>query len=108
MVTTQDVSFGSLWLRLLGSRARWEPGSDHVSPFAVQAEPLVFGMGLVAVWVAGEGPVLVCKPKEGLAAIKNQDRGTDPELLRQALRDAGAVAHEDARPRNDSTSESAP
>src|SRR5688572_3691315 len=32
MVTTQDVSFGMLWAKLIGSDARWAPGDDDAPP----------------------------------------------------------------------------
>ncbi len=103
MVSTQDVSFGTMWTRLVGASARWEPGGDDVPALAINDLPLMFGAGLVAVWVAEEGPVLVCRPKEGLQALKHLPPGTPIEELRRALREGGAVVREDFAPRRDST-----
>ena len=94
MVSTQDVSFGSAWTRLLGERARWDSGTDELSAMRVRPEPLAFGQGLVAVWMVGEGPVLVCDPQKGLRAIKGFQKGVTVDALRAALREAGAVVHE--------------
>jgi hypothetical protein len=94
VVTTQDVSFGACWVRLIGARARWEPGSGSVPALDVRDDPPSFGAGLVAVWVADEGPVLVCQPGPGLRALKDFQPGVEAELLRNALRDAGVVVRE--------------
>ena len=94
MVSTQDVSFGSVWTRLVGQQARWDAGSDDLDSLEIRAEPLAYGQGLVAVWVAGEGPVLVCDPQKGLRAIKGFAPGVAAEELRASLRAAGAVRHE--------------
>lgn len=94
IVTTQDVSFGACWVRLVGARARWEPGAGSVPPLDVRDDPPSFGAGFVAVWVADEGPVLVCEPGRGLRALKDFEPGVDVERLRQALRDAGVVVRE--------------
>lgn len=106
MVTTQDVSFGMLWAKLIGPSARWAPGDDDAPPFQVldgraADRPPTFGPGLVAVWVAEEGPVLICEPNKGLRAIKQMAAGTPVEELRRALRDAGAVVREQEEPRRD-------
>ena len=101
LVTTQDVSFGACWTRLLGDRARWEPGTKQVDPLQVRGEDDValFGAGLVAVWVEGDdGPVLICRPREGLKAIKDFDPPADPAALRAALRSGGAVVRELSAP----------
>ncbi len=108
VVSTQDVSFGTMWIRIVGDRGRWDAGDDqvpalHVEPAATLAasEPIDaadsarFGQGLVAIWVHGEGPVLICDPNKGLHALKRFEKGTSPETLRDALRAAGAVKHED-------------
>lgn len=94
VVSTQDVSFGAAWSRLVGERARWDSGTDELPALKVRAEPLAYGLGLVAVWVVGEGPVLVCNPQKGLHAIKRFAPGIGVEELRTALRSAGAVLHE--------------
>lgn len=104
MVTTQDVSFGSMWTKLIGKSARWAPGDDTVAPLT--ADPSgVIGMGLVSVWTAEGGPVLVCHPNKGMRALKGFAAGTPVEELRRALREAGAVVREDAEPRRDSVVE---
>lgn len=94
VVSTQDVSFGSAWTRIVGETARWDSGTDELPALRVRAAPFAFGQGLVAVWVVGEGPVLVCDPQKGLRAIKGFPKGTAAEALRAALREAGAVVHE--------------
>jgi hypothetical protein len=94
VVSTQDVSFGSAWTRLLGERARWDSGTDELPAMRFRPEPLTFGLGLVAVWIVGEGPVLVCDPQKGLRAIKGFKPGATVDTLREALRTAGAVVHE--------------
>ena len=96
LVTTQDISFGACWTRLLGEGACWEPSTRQVDPLRVRGEDDValFGAGLVSVWVDGDGPVLVCKPREGLAAIKDFDAVTEPDVLRRALREGDAVVRE--------------
>ena len=101
MVSTQDVGFGTLWAKLLGDDARWEDGEDDVPALAVvPGDPLRVGMGLVSVWLAGEGPVLVCNPQKGLKAIKDLRAPIAADQVRDALRGAGAVVHEhDARER---------
>lgn len=106
MVTTQDVSFGMLWTKLVGTTARWAPGDDdapalHVLEPRAPERPPTFGPGLVAVWVEGEGPVLICDPNKGLRAIKGLPPGTAVEALRSALRESGAVVREQAEPRRD-------
>lgn len=106
MVTTQDVSFGMLWAKLVGQGARWAPGDDDAPPLHVlepraEDRPPTFGPGLVAVWVADEGPVLICDPNKGLRAIKRLAAGTPVEELRRALREAGAVVREQDEPRRD-------
>lgn len=102
MVTTQDVSFGTLWTKLVGEGARWAPGDDDAPALQARDSSPAFGMGLVAVWTVGDGPVLVCDPTKGLRAIKSLPSGTPVEALRRALRDSGAVVREDASPRRDS------
>lgn len=106
MVSTQDVSFGTMWIRLVGDTGRWDAGDDRRPALTVSAlqEPLLFGQGLVAVWVNGEGPVMVCDPHKGVRALKTFPKGTPAEQLRQALREAGAVKHEDPRGRRDGAS----
>lgn len=94
LVTTQDVSFGACWVRLLGDRARWQPGTEGAGPLSARDDVPIFGAGLVAVWVDDGGPVLVCEPGAGLRAIKDFDPGVDVEVLRAALRDAGVVVRE--------------
>ena len=94
VVSTQDVSFGSAWARIVGARARWDSGTDELAPLKVRAEPLAYGQGLVAVWEADAGPVLVCDPQRGLKAIKEFKTGAPAEELRAALRKAGAVVLE--------------
>lgn len=115
MVSTQDVSFGTMWTRLVGDRGRWDAGDDQVP--ALQVEPSThlaqhdaihpesgpessadsarFGQGLVAIWVHGEGPVLICDPTKGVRTLKTFAKGVSPDDLRDALRAAGAVLHED-------------
>lgn len=111
MVSTQDVSFGTMWTRLVGDRGRWDAGDDqvpalHVEPSAQlqqhdaiedadSADSARFGQGLVAVWIHGEGPVLICDPTKGLRALKTFSKGASPDELREALRSSGAVKHED-------------
>jgi hypothetical protein len=102
MVTTQDVSLGTLWVRLVGPNARWAPGEDDNPALQARADAPVIGMGLVAVWVAHEVPVLVCHPSKALRAIKSKEPGTPVEELRRALREAGAVVREEPEPRRDS------
>ena len=104
MVSTQDLSFGSMWTRLVGERARWDAGDVEApgrppGPRADDLPPL--GPGLVAVWVRGEGPVLVCDPQKGLRALKVLRTGTPVEALRTALREAGAVKREETAPRSE-------
>lgn len=95
VVSTQDVSFGSAWTRLVGERARWDAGSDELGPLEVRPEPLAYGLGLVAVWVVGDdAPILVCDPHKGIRAIKSFKPGVTTDELRAALRAAGAVRHE--------------
>ena len=101
MVTTQDVSFGMLWSKLIGAEARWAPGDDDAPPLSVRDDSPVFGAGLVAVWVASAGPVLVCHPNKGLRAIMSLEPGTPVDEIRRALRDAGAVVREEPEPRRD-------
>jgi hypothetical protein len=101
MVTTQDVSFGVLWTKLAGEGARWAPGDDDEPALQVSEQPARFGAGLVAVWVAAEGPVLICHPAKGLRAIKGLPMGTPIEAVRHALREAGAVVRERDEPRRD-------
>ena len=103
VVSTQDVSFGTMWIRLVGDSACWDSGDDRVPPLKLgpASEPLHFGQGLVAVWVRGEGPVLVCDPHKALKALRSFEKGTPVEVLREALRDAGAVKHEDPKGRSD-------
>jgi len=118
VVSTQDVSFGTMWTRLVGDRGRWDAGDDQVPALQVEASahlsagahmeqhdpvPLDgesadsarFGQGLVAIWIHGDGPVLICDPTKGLRALKIFTKGTSSEELREALRVAGAVKHED-------------
>lgn len=102
MVSTQDVSFGMLWTKIIGERARWQPGDDDAPALTVQDDPPAIGMGLVAVWVEGDGPVLICNPTRGLAVLKRVAAGTAPESVRSALREAGVVVREEAEPRRDS------
>jgi hypothetical protein len=102
MVTTQDVSFGTLWTKLVGERARWAPGDDDAPALQASETSPAFGMGLVAVWVAGDGPVLVCEPTKGLRALKSLPKGTPIDALQRALRESGAVVREDDAPRRDS------
>lgn len=102
MVTTQDVSFGMLWTKLVGERARWAPGDDDAPALQASADSPTFGMGLVAVWIVGEGPVLVCHPDKGLRALKSLPAGTPVDALRSTLRESGAVVREDDAPRRDS------
>lgn len=102
MVTTQDVSFGMLWAKLIGDSARWAPGDDGVPALSVEEDSPAFGAGLVAVWVDGGGPVLVCHPGKGLRAIKSLPAGTPVEALRAALRESGAVVREDDTPPRES------
>jgi hypothetical protein len=102
VVSTQDVSFGTMWTRLVGERARWDAGDDRTAARAVDtAGELRFGQGLVAVWVHGDGPVLVCDPHKALRALKQFKPGTPVEELRAALRAAGAVKHEHEKPRSE-------
>ena len=103
VVSTQDVSFGAMWMRLVGGEARWDSGDNRVDALAIAAnDPMLqFGPGLVAVWVNGDGPVLVCDPHKALRAIKTFKAGSSVEELRAALRAGGAVKHEDPRGRRD-------
>lgn len=94
VVSTQDVSFGSAWTRIIGERARWDSGTDELPALRFRPEPLAYGVGLVAVWVLGDGPVLVCDPQKGLRAIKGFSPGASADALREALRKSGAVLHE--------------
>ncbi len=87
-----------MWMRLVGERARWDAGDvaapgQATGPRTDDRPPL--GPGLVAVWVRGEGPVLVCDPQKGLRALKVLRAGTPIEALRTALREAGAVKREE-------------
>jgi len=101
MVSTQDVGFGTLWAKLVGPSARWEPGDDEVPALHVEpGDPPLVGMGLVSVWVVGDGPVLVCNPSKGLKAIKDLRAPISPDELRNVLRAAGAVLHEGAARRD--------
>jgi len=102
MVTTQDLSLGTLWVRLLGASARWAPGEDPSLPPEGPPQARHVGLGLVAIWVVEEGPVLVCHPGKALRALKAMPPGTPIETLRQALREAGAVVREEPEPRRDS------
>ena len=103
MVSTQDVGFGTLWAKLVGKSARWEPGGDDVAALHVEpGDPPKVGMGLVSVWTVGEGSVLVCDPKKGLKAIKDLQAPIQPSEVRAALQAAGAVVHESPHPRRDS------
>lgn len=102
VVSTQDVSFGTMWTRLVGDQARWDSGDDRTAARAIDADgELRFGQGLVAVWVNGEGPILVCDPHKALRALKAFKPGTPVEELRAALRAGGAVKHEDPAGRRD-------
>jgi hypothetical protein len=95
MVSTQDVGFGTLWTKLLGEDARWEAGEDDVPALTVvPGDPLRVGMGLVSVWVASAGPVLVCNPQKGVRVLKDLRAPAQADDVRRALRDAGAVVHE--------------
>lgn len=95
MVSTQDVGFGTLWAKLLGEDARWEAGEDDVPALSVvPGDPLRVGMGLVSVWVSGDGPVLVCNPQKGVRVLKELRQPIAADDVRRALRDAGAVVHE--------------
>jgi hypothetical protein len=104
MVSTQDVGFGTLWAKLVGDGARWEPGADDIPALAVEpGDPPRIGMGLVSVWVAAEGPVLVCHPGKGLHAIKDLRSPQPAEEVRRILRETkGVVLHEHSSPRRDS------
>jgi hypothetical protein len=102
-----------MWTRLVGDRGRWDAGDDQVPALQVDApdhasvhleqhdapeghqDNARFGQGLVAIWVHGEGPVLICDPAKGVRTLKTFAKGVSPEDLRQALRAAGAVKHED-------------
>lgn len=95
MVSTQDVGFGTLWAKLLGEDARWEAGEDDVPALTVVAgDPLRVGMGLVSVWCASDGHVLVCNPQKGVRVLKELRAPGQVDEVRRALRDAGAVVHE--------------
>jgi hypothetical protein len=104
MVSTQDVGFGTYWAKLVGEGARWEPGGDDVAALeVVPGDPPRIGMGLVSVWVAYEGPVLVCHPGKALKAIKDLKPPQTAEALRKILRETpGVVIHEHNTPRRDS------
>ena len=104
MVSTQDVGFGTLWAKLIGDGARWEPGADEVAPLAVEpGDPPRIGMGLVSVWVAADGPVLICHPGKGIHAIKDLRAPQAAEEVRRILRATkGVVLYEHASPRRDS------
>lgn len=103
MVSTQDVGFGTLWAKLVGKSARWEPGGDDIAALHVEpGDPPKVGMGLVSVWCVGEGSVLVCDPKKGLKAIKDLKPPMQASEVRGALHAAGAVVHESPHPRRDS------
>lgn len=101
MVTTQDVSFGMFWTKLVGESARWAPGDDD-GPALQVSESGAYGMGLVAVWIVGDGPVLICHPDKGLRALRSVPAGTPVDGLRSVLRSSGAVVREDDAPRRDS------
>lgn len=92
-----------MWIRLVGETARWDAGDDRVPALKIGPanEPLHFGQGLVAVWVNGEGPVMVCDPHKALRALRPFTKGTPVEELRAALRAAGAVKHEEPEGRRD-------
>lgn len=95
MVSTQDVGFGTLWAKLLGDDARWEPGEDDVPALSVvTGSPLRIGMGLVSVWLASGGPVLVCNPQKGIRVLKELRPPAAADDLRRLLRDSGSVVHE--------------
>jgi hypothetical protein len=95
MVSTQDVGFGTLWVKLLGEDARWEAGEDDIPALSVApGDPLRVGMGLVSVWLASAGPVLVCNPQKGVRVLKELRAPSEPDDVRRLLRDAGAVVHE--------------
>ena len=102
MVTTQDVSFGVLWTRLIGAHARWAPGDEDAPALTASVETPLFGMGLVAVWIVDEGPVLVCHPVKGLRVLRTVAAGTPVEEVRRLLRESGAVLREDSEPPRDS------
>lgn len=93
VVTTQDVSFGACWVRLLGKNANWEPRSERPPGDSDVGHPFI-GPSVVAVWVTDEGPVLVCRAQEGMRAIKDLPLGSTAEQLRDALRESGAVLRE--------------
>jgi hypothetical protein len=103
MVSTQDVGFGTLWSKLVGAAARWEPGGDDLPALHVEpGDPPKVGMGLVSVWVVGQAPVLVCNPAKGLKAIKDLRAPIAVDELQAVLRASGAVVHESPHPRRDS------
>lgn len=104
MVTTQDVSFGMLWSKLVGAEARWAPGDDDVAALEAPADSPSFGIGLVAVWVASSGPTLICHPNRGLKALKAFPPGAPIDDLRNALRESGSVVREESDPRRDTMS----
>jgi hypothetical protein len=96
MVTTQDVSFGTLWVKLIGKTARWTPGDDRLPAFSTGDGAI--GMGLVAVWVGDSGPVLICRPNVGMKILKSLSPGLSFADASAALRDGGAVIREDPHP----------
>jgi hypothetical protein len=103
MVSTQDVGFGTLWTKLVGKSARWEPGGDDVSALHVEpGDPPKIGMGLVSIWLVGEGSVYVCDPRKGLKAIKDLQPPVPASEIYTALERAGAVVHVSPYPRRDS------
>jgi hypothetical protein len=103
MVSTQDVGFGTLWAKLVGKSARWEPGGDEIPALHVEPgdQPKV-GMGLVSIWVVGEGSVYICDPKKGLKAIKDLKPPMQPSEVYAVLEAATAIVHVSPHPRRDS------
>ncbi len=103
MVSTQDVGFGTLWAKLVGKNARWEPGGDEIGALEVEpGDPPKVGMGLVCVWLVGEGSVYVCDPRKGLKAIKDLKAPIQASEILAMLESAGAVVHVSPHPRRDS------
>lgn len=104
MVSTQDVGFGTLWCKLVGRGARWEPGGDDVPALHVEpGDPPRVGMGLVSVWVDGDGAVLVCDARKGLHALKHLSPPMQAREVRAVLERAGAIVHVSPHPRRDSS-----
>jgi hypothetical protein len=103
MTSTHDVGFGTMWTKLVGELARWEPGEDRevAALGVVPGDPPRVGMGLVSVWVAGDGPVLVCDGTKGVRALRGLHGPLEPERVRAALRESGAVEAESAAVRYD-------